>query len=205
MKRYTAKHGFTLIELLVVLAIILIVTTSSLGVLSRIFRDQPVKAGGRLVKMAFGKINQLAITQRHTHFLVFDVENSALIIYKKNIVTDKDRYDLNKIYEPNEDTEQVDEAIPLPEGVEFETENVPPGSLFTMYEPVYLAFGSDGSIKLPENVYDKPLNLDNDTHQPSSADIILKHKRHSGRMFLDFASYTAKIAKMVYWDGEVSW
>lgn len=200
------NHGFTLMELLIVLAIMMIVAGLTVGIVSGMFKDQGVKMGGRRIKMAFGKANQLAVTQRHTHFIVFDTDNSALIIYKKTIVTDEDRYETNKIYEPAEDTEQVEEAIFLPKKVGFETENIPAGSLFSLYGsgPVYLAFCSDGSIRLPEGVYDKPLNL-SDTGVPTSADIILKHERHAGRMFLDFASYTAKIVKMVYYEGALDW
>lgn len=211
--RHQKTKGFTLIELMVVLAIILIVTSVSLGYLQGIFKNQPVKMGATVVKMAFGKACQLAVTLRQPVFLFFDVNNSAMIIYNRTIENEK--VDLYRLTLDKSKDKPMDgeDPIVLPKGVAFASKdndvlpagsllNREPGSCSPGEELYYLTFCSDGSIKLPAGVFDKSIITPN---PPNSADIILKQQKHAGRMYLDYASFTGKIIKMIYWEGDPGW
>ncbi len=73
---YKTEHGFSLMEIMIVLSIIAILSTVSMPAMRGFAASRRLKSSAQSIADTFSYARDMAITERTTHLVVFDVDNN---------------------------------------------------------------------------------------------------------------------------------
>lgn len=198
-----AKLGFSMVEMLVVVAIILIMVTGSISILSVFMRGQGIKQAGRIIQGQFMNARQKATSEKCVYFLVLDLKKNVMRLYRD---TDPDGPTGVKTYDrvlvvtgTDADTPEGDEH-PLPKNIEFASMQSGMGTKCLTSTAPYnvagatyvIAFYPDGTCVLPslEKAYDPDV--------AGTSDLMLVQNGQTSRLYLDIGPSVGKIRKQAF-------
>lgn len=202
-----ANRGFSLVEMLVVVAIILIMVTGSISIMSVFMRGQGIKQAGRIIQGQFMNARQKATSEKTVYFLVFDTQKNVMRLYRD---VDPDGPTGPKTYDrllvlagPDMDAQEGDEH-PLPKNIEFActhagwtskslTSTAPYNVLGSAF---YITFYPDGTCVLP--AVEKAYDPDGTSTGTTQSDLVLVQQGQTSRLFLDIGPSVGKIRKQAF-------
>ncbi|MCE9584297.1 MAG: type II secretion system GspH family protein [Planctomycetes bacterium] len=202
-----ANRGFSLVEMLVVVAIILIMVTGSISIMSVFMRGQGIKQAGRIIQGQFMNARQKATSEKTVYFLVFDTQKNVMRLYRD---VDPDGPTAPKTYDrvlvlvgADADAQEGDEH-PLPKNIEFACNHAGWGSKSLTSTPPYNVLGSsfyitfypDGTCVLP--IVEKAYDPDGTSTGTTQADLVLVQAGQTSRLFLDIGPSVGKIRKQAF-------
>ncbi|NUN47331.1 MAG: prepilin-type N-terminal cleavage/methylation domain-containing protein [Candidatus Brocadiae bacterium] len=189
--------GFTMVEMLVVVAIILILVTSSISILSVFMRGQGIKQAGSILGGHMMRARQLAVAEKVRIFLEIDETKQVVRIWRD---VDPDgptsaAVTYSGVLEKGTD-EQVGEEYPLPKNISFDVGPRTAFGTIAAASPKYITFFPDGTMVMPAG--EKTFNPNTDPKSTRSADMVLIQNGQAHEVYIDLSPAGGKIRKQAY-------